>query len=206
MAPALLPQVAGESPALAGLRRAVEAAVAGFGSDSPVTIIAPGTPGGFPPSHGGDLGRFGRPEAAVPGVPADLPWPAVLGRLLLAAQDLPAGDALTVDGSKAAVLPDGPLRVMVLGDGTACRTTAAPGGFHPDAAAADAEFAAALGSGEPAALAAVHAAPSLLVAGVPAWRAVGLALAHRGLAWSVSPVTVTDPLGVGSFVAVWTAP
>jgi hypothetical protein len=205
MAPALLPEVAGESAMLEELRSTVDSAVLAVGADIPIVVIAPGVPGRFPPGHGGDLRRFGRPEVAVSGVPADLPWPAVLGRLLLARHQLPAAEALLVDGSAAANLPSLPIRLVVLGDGSACRSTASPGGWLPDAVTTDAGFAAALGSGDPLALADLTADPDLQAAGVPVWRAVGRALAGVGLSWTASPVVVADPLGVGSFVTVWTA-
>lgn len=206
LSPALLPQVAGTSPVLDDLRAAVAEAIAALPTDRPVTVIAPGPPGRFPADHGGDLRRFGRPDVGVPGGVADLPWPAVLGRLLLAAHGIEAGDALLVDGTAAAPLPDGPVRALVLGDGTACRTAAAPGGLHPDAMTADARFAAVLGSADPVALAGIDADPALRAAGVPAWRSVGLALRGRAAIWSAAPVVSADPLGVGCFVTVWTAP
>jgi hypothetical protein len=99
---------------------------------------------------------------------------------------------------------DAPGALLVVGDGSACRSEKAPGYLHPRAAERDAITADALRSGEGDRL---HAWPDLddevLVAGSRAWEAA---------AWELEAVSYEAelryegaPFGVGYFVATWTA-
>jgi hypothetical protein len=97
----------------------------------------------------------------------------------------------------------GPTAVLVMGDGSARRTVKAPGYLDPAAEPFDAVVATALATGNPAALAALDAAEGarLLAAGVPAWRALGAALAGRSFAAQLH--LDSAPFGVGYLVADW---
>ncbi len=119
----------------------------------------------------------------------DVPQPVDVGRWLLARAGW-----------------DGPVRTdtgdvaLVLGDGSACRSTAAPGYFDPRAEPFDAAVAAALATADHAALAALDPPPELLVSGVTAWRA---AAGFPG-PWRGELHYDAAPYGVGYFVATWT--
>ncbi len=89
-----------------------------------------------------------------------------------------------------------------MGDGSARRSTAAPGYFDPRAEGHDAAVVAALRAGDPAALAAVEP-DDLLVAGTPAWRAAAAATADTGSSGSAEVHYADAPYGVGYFVASW---
>jgi hypothetical protein len=95
--------------------------------------------------------------------------------------------------------------LLVMGDGSARRSPAAPGYLDPRAAGFDAAVAAALRAGDPAGLRALDPAlgAHLLAAGVSAWRLAGLLAAdsrHR------AELLYDDaPFGVGYLVAVWLA-
>jgi hypothetical protein len=91
-----------------------------------------------------------------------------------------------------------------MGDGSARRSTAAPGYFDERAEAFDAGVAAALRSGEAGEL---NLDPvvgaELLAAGVPAWSAAA-ALLDRG-EYAADLLYAQAPYGVGYFVAAWSA-
>jgi hypothetical protein len=105
-------------------------------------------------------------------------------------------------GALLAVLP-GPVGVLAMGDGSARRSVKAPGYLDDGAAAFDAAVAAALRSGDAAALAGLDVVEGerLLAAGVPTWRAVGAALAGRHV---TARLHYDDaPFGVGYLAADW---
>jgi hypothetical protein len=203
-APALLPIVSGAVTGLQAVRQAVGDALAALPKDEPPLLIASGRALRFGADAGGSLAEFGVPEAVVPGLPGALPWPLVVGRLLAADAGLAAGEAIAVDGSSAVEL-DGHRCVIVLGDGSACRTESSPGGRDPEAIGFDEQVAELLRSADAAALAELDLdlGRRLRADGVPAWRAVGAALRHRH--WSASAVSLADPLGVGYLVGIWSA-
>jgi hypothetical protein len=101
---------------------------------------------------------------------------------------------------------DGPTALLVMGDGSARRTTAAPGYLDERAAGFDAATAAALAGGEGSRLRAAARsralADELLVAGAPAWEAAAGLL--EGPAYDAEVLYDAAPYGVGYFVAVWT--
>jgi hypothetical protein len=108
------------------------------------------------------------------------------------------------DGCDAPLLDDGDIALLVMGDGSARRSMAAPGYLDDRAAGFDAAVVAALGSGEGRQLAGVDAAlgAELLAAGVPAWRCAGQLLGTERYA---AQLRYDDaPYGVGYFVAAWT--
>ena len=106
----------------------------------------------------------------------------------------------------AAVVRDlpGPLGVLAMGDGSARRTAKAPGYLDDAAAPFDAAVAAALASGDTAALAALDLdeGERLLAAGAPTWQAVGAALAGRDVTAHLH--LDAAPFGVGYLAADWT--
>jgi hypothetical protein len=103
-------------------------------------------------------------------------------------------------------VPSGPLPVvdtlLVVADGTATRTPKAPGYYDERAEAFDGAVVAALAAGDPSALAALDEdlATQLMVAGLPAWRAV----ASMPGPWRGAVTYADAPYGVGYVVATWT--
>jgi hypothetical protein len=97
------------------------------------------------------------------------------------------------------------IALIVMGDGSARRTTRAPGYLDRRAAAFDASVAAALRDADAAALCALDTelGAELLAAGVPAWRAAGALLADA--AYDAQLCYDRAPYGVGYLVAAWTA-
>lgn len=97
--------------------------------------------------------------------------------------------------------------VVVVADGSACRTQRAPGHLHPEAAAFDAGLAAALATGDAEALEHLDAGLAVQVwcRTAPTWHRAGAAV--RTLAGDgpveADLVLADAPLGVGWFVALW---
>ncbi|RKN37288.1 hypothetical protein [Streptomyces hoynatensis] len=106
-----------------------------------------------------------------------------------------AGRELSAGGERLALL--------VLGDGSACRSAKAPGAFDGRAAAFDEAVARALGAADTAALAALDAdlAAELHAAGRSCWQVLAGAAAGSGLAGRL--LYDEAPYGVGYFVAAW---
>lgn len=96
----------------------------------------------------------------------------------------------------------GATALLVVGDGSACRSEKAPGYLDERAAPFDAGVARALRSGEPRSLS-VDGADEVLCAGAPAWAAAGRHLAPA--TYDAELLYDAAPYGVGYFVAVWTA-
>jgi hypothetical protein len=136
-----------------------------------------------------------------------LPLPHTVGAWLL---DEAGSDAMRIGvgpddlGSVLASLP-GPVAVLAMGDGSARRTVKAPGYLDPGAEPFDAAVATALASGDASGLASLDPVEGerLLAAGVPTWRAVGVAL--DGRAFTARLHLDAAPFGVGYLVADWTA-
>ena len=94
--------------------------------------------------------------------------------------------------------------LMVLADGSARRSTSAPGYLDERAAGHDARLAAGLRTGDPALLREDAAlARELLVQGGVVWDRAGRELAGRE--WNAELLYDDAPYGVGYFVAVWTS-
>jgi hypothetical protein len=215
--PLLLPGVEGRAAAeTTELRRACAEAVGRMLTVRPEVVVVVGdrpAPGQrFGPGDGGDLRGFGvdleigfagrvRPGGQC------LPLPHTIGAWLLDEAGF-AGTRLGIGpadlGRLVQDLP-GPLGVLAMGDGSARRTVKAPGYLDAAAAPFDAAVAAALASGDTAALAALDPdeAERLLAAGTPTWRAVGAALAGREVTAHLH--LEAAPFGVGYLVADWTA-
>ena len=208
--PLLVPELAaGAAAELDPLRAACREAVGRLLAARPdeVVVIGTGSTGGrFPPGTTGTLAGYGVPlTAALPGAPprpGPLPLPLTLGAWQLSGAGVPCR-GVAVDGD-APELPDAPA-YLVVGDGSARRSERAPGYVDPRADPFDAGVAAALAAGDATALRDLDPVLGayLLAAGVPAWRAVGRALAGRRFDADLSYDAA--PYGVGYFVAFWAA-
>jgi len=139
--------------------------------------------------------------------PAELPLSLTVGAWLVAdaldgAQAVRAWSVGT-DGGPVDVA-DEPTALVVMGDGSARRSLAAPGYLDERAEAFDAGVAAALASGDPAALRVdPELGAQLLAAGPAVWHVAADLLA--GSRWTAELLYDAAPYGVGYFAAAWTA-
>jgi hypothetical protein len=210
--PLLVPEVAaGAAGELDDLRAACRAAVAHLDNASVDSLIVVGsdtTTVRRKPPFGGTLSRWGVDLPVGDPSGDQLPLSLLIGAWLapqagnfqsVAADAPPAGCAAlgrALAGEAARV------GLLVLGDGSSCRTDKAPGFFDPRAEGFDAAVAAALASADAAALAAIdpREAAGLLAAGRAPWQV--LAGAKSG-PMSGELLYDSAPYGVGYFVAVW---
>ncbi|MBZ4018795.1 class III extradiol dioxygenase subunit B-like domain-containing protein [Streptomyces purpurogeneiscleroticus] len=227
--PLLVPEVAGGAAAeLDGLRAACTDAVgvlAAARADR-LVVVGPaepegrgafkeGTPGSFA-GFGVDLSvRLGAPDGEGAAEGRQLPPSLAIGAWLLERADwrgvpvtalgvgeplepekcLGAGRQLAASAERVALL--------VMGDGSACRTVKAPGYFDERAEAFDAELARMLGGADAAALGALDEEPaqSLKVSGRACWQVLAGAAEGAGLGGEL--LHEEAPYGVGYFVAAW---
>jgi hypothetical protein len=226
--PLLVPAIAqGAAAELAELReRCAQALRAVAGAGRPLVLLGGGgTSVWYRAPVAGTLAGFGLPGTiwlgTPPGastLPRDAPLPASLtvGAWLVGAALGPGEGAYAVSvgpdfaGSAAerelrALAAGQDLALLVLGDGSARRSTSAPGYLDDRAADFDATVARALRSGDPRSLGRLDLAlgQQLLAAGVPAWRAAGRVLGERS--YDALLLYESAPYGVGYFVASWTA-
>lgn len=218
--PVLVPAVAsGAAAELAALRTACRASIIRIASLSDRLLVL-GTGDRtveWPPSATGSFAGFGVPltvglTGSADG-PADLPLSLSVGAALV---DDAIGDALPRVGVsvsaageiEAAALvgelaADGRVGLVVMGDGSARRTTAAPGYLDDRAIPFDDALARALREGDAYALEDLDArlAADLLVAGAPAWRAAGRVL--RNARFDAELHSYEAPFGVAYFAATW---
>lgn len=133
------------------------------------------------------LGRAGWGAAPVEGF--GVAGPLDTEQCLAAGRELAARDARVA--------------LLVMGDGSACRTLKAPGYLDERAAAFDTEAARALGAADVAALAAIDAglATELQAAGRAPWQVLAGAAEGAGLEGRL--LYEDAPYGVGYFVAAW---
>ncbi|WP_436739274.1 class III extradiol dioxygenase subunit B-like domain-containing protein [Streptomyces sp. BBFR102] len=225
--PLLQPQVAaGAAAELAALRESCAAALDTLAEARPdrLVVVGPGTGDDHTPYPPGTPGSFRGFGAAVdvtlgsgtPG-PGAAPLPASLtvGAWLLADH---GWDTCPVEGLSVGTgcpprrcaelggeLAAGRARtaLLVLGDGSACRTVKAPGYLDERAAPFDALAAEALGGADTAALAGLDPvlAEELGAAGRAPWQVLAGAAADAGLAGKL--LYDEAPYGVGYSVAVW---
>lgn len=213
--PLLVPQLAaGAAEELDGLRAACRQAVGrvlGTGPERVVVLGAGPVTASYGPGAAGTLAGYGVPVGASLGPPDGagpvLPPALTVGAWLLAEAPVPlAGQAVGLDADPAdvaaAVVGPG-TALLVMGDGSARRSPRAPGYVDDRAAGLDAAVAAALGSGDAAALRALDPVlgADLLAAGAPAWRVAGHATA--GAEVEAELLHESAPYGVGYFVATW---
>ena len=230
-APLLARELTGLDPVIPELRQACAAAAERLVKAGPevIAVVGLGRRTAVWPADGRlDLAAFGPvlgtlggsvPGGPVPGGPvpggAPLPLPLGLGARLLdeagdsgprllqsvhsgeqAAACLRLGAGLRTIGDRVGLL--------VMADGSACRSLRAPGYLDPRAAAFDAVIADAVRSGDLAPLRAMDSdlARELLAAGRPGWQV--LAGAMPGRAASTEVLYEADPFGVFYLVA-WLA-
>lgn len=229
--PILVPSMAGEAaPELDALRAACDEAVARLtgrpepsgepaGRPADALVVVGGGPGTR--SYGPDAYATLRPyglDWTIPGEPKDpaeaLPLSLSIGRWLLERRDADAGaryEAVAFDASPEECLSLGRrltesadrVALLVMGDGSACRSEKAPGYLDERARPYDEAVARALGDADAAALAALDAGLSreLQAAGRAAWQV--LAGAADGSGFGAELLADEAPYGVGYFVTVW---
>lgn len=222
--PVLVPDVAvGAAPESAGIRDAAIDAIRRV-ADGGRRLVLLGTAEvsrAHSPLARGSLTGFGVPLEVHLGSPGcggelELPLSLTIGAWLVREAVGPRSAAVGYSvgpdfgSSRAAadllgVAERDDVALVVMGDGTARRGEKAPGHLDERAAGFDDAVAAALGSGDAAALEALdeRLGAHLLAAGVPAWRAAGRLLV--GGRYDAELLHVSDPFGVAYFVAVWTA-
>lgn len=221
--PLLVPELAaGAAPELSALRAACVGAVGRLAGHGRLVVLGAGEPSrSHSPLARGSLAGYGLPievhlGAAGCGGAVELPLSLTIGAWLVGAALGPRSGAVGFSigadfaGSRAAVellalAEADEVALLVMGDGSARRTAAAPGHIDPRAVPFDDTVIAALRDGDASALAALdlELGRELLAAGVPAWRAAG-GLLDQG-AYDAELLYADDPYGVEYVVAVWTA-
>lgn len=226
--PLLLPEVAtGAAPELDAARTACADAVGLLAAARPdrLYVVGPadeGAHGAYPPGATGSFAGFGVDLSVrlgeAPTVSAahrSLPTSLAVGAWLLAragwadapVEGLGVAEATAADdcagtGRELAASAER-VALLVLGDGSACRTVKAPGYLDERAAGFDAEAARALGTADVAALLALDAglASELKAAGRAPWQVLAGAAEGAGLDGRL--LFEDAPYGVGYFVAAW---
>lgn len=218
--PVLVPEMAGEAaPELDAVRAACDRAVerlAGAGAlfvvggGAETLLYGPGAYASLRP-YGFDWTSPAEPEDDA----EELPLSLTIGRWLLERQGIAAGaryQAVASDADPDACLKlgqelakaRGEVALLVMGDGSACRSEKAPGYLDVRARPYDEGVARALGDADTAALAGLNPGLSREVqaAGRAAWQV--LAGAAGGAAGLTGELLADEaPYGVGYFVAAW---
>ncbi|MEU8998107.1 class III extradiol dioxygenase subunit B-like domain-containing protein [Streptomyces caniferus] len=224
--PLLVPEVAaGAAPELDALRAACLDAIGVLAAARPDRLVVLGPAGEtgrgeHPQGAVGSFRGFGvdlevRLGAAKTAAERELPPSLSVGAWLLSrtdwadapvealgvAESLPRERAPETGREIAASAPR--VALLVMGDGSACRTVKAPGYFDERAEAFDAAVARALGTADLAALAALDEEPAaaLQASGRACWQV--LAGAAEGAGLSGRLLREEAPYGVGYFVAAW---
>lgn len=212
--PLLVPQVAlGAAAELDDLRAACRTAIKRAASSAPqLVVLGVGERSArYAPNARGSLAAYGVPieiplgsdEPGPVGLPLSLTIAAYLLRDALGPDCGAVGYSISARERQSPALDDTPVALLVMGDGSARRSTTAPGYLDERAAGFDADVAAALSSGRGDCLAIDGwLADQLLAAGAPAWNAAGRLL--RGRSFDAELLYEDAPYGVGYFVAVWT--
>ncbi|MFF1479699.1 class III extradiol dioxygenase subunit B-like domain-containing protein [Streptomyces sp. NPDC058301] len=227
--PLLVPAVAsGAAPELAAAREACADAVGLLAASRPdlLVVVGPadqaargphpqGTPGSFA-AFGVDLRvRLGAAPADTEGGERELPPSLAVGAWLLErsgwsdtpVEGLGVGEPLEAERCAEAGRGLGArterVALLVMGDGSACRTLKAPGYLDERAADFDAGVARALGAADARALLELDAelAYELKAAGRASWQVLAGAAEGADLAGRL--LYEDAPYGVGYFVAVW---
>jgi hypothetical protein len=207
-APLLVPAVAGGSAGLDdGLRAACSDVVSRLVGDLPgqvVVVAGGGSAGEWSAEATWDVSGFGVTSGAAT-ARQRLPWPLGLGAWLLdecgwtgRRRYIGLGDA----GEPTAVAND--CALLVAGDGSACRSDRAPGGYDPRSEEFDRSVAAALAGGDVDGLGGLDEslAADMMCCGAPVWRWLAGVLA--GSSPAAAELLADDaPYGVGYFVALW---
>ncbi|MFD9787448.1 class III extradiol dioxygenase subunit B-like domain-containing protein [[Kitasatospora] papulosa] len=227
--PLLVPEVArGAGPELDTARSACLDALGVLAAARPDLLIVAGPAGPddrgpFPPGSAGSFAgfgvdltvRLGEPPAGSPAPERPLPASLAVGAWLLGlarwdgapAEGLGVEETLPADrcvraGADLAARAER-VALLVMGDGSACRTVKAPGYLDERAAGFDAAAVRALGSADLAALEALDEslAYELKAAGRAPWQV--LAGAARGAGLGGRLLYEDAPYGVGYAVAAW---
>jgi hypothetical protein len=220
--PLLVPPVAaGAAGELDALREACDAAVRAVLAARPDLVIivgdAPRT-GGYPDDASGSLHPYGVAVTAAlngSGGTAALPLAHTVGAWLLrhrggwqgrtaafgVAADTPPAECLRT-GAELAATADR-VGLLVMGDGSACRTEKAPGYLDPEAEPFDRAVAEALARADGGALRSLDPdrARRLLAAGRAGWQVLAGAAGDR--VRDAALLYSDAPYGVGYHVAVW---
>lgn len=209
--PLLVPEVAsGAAPELDGLRAACEAAVGRLGSADLLVVVGSGPrTQDYGTGAAGTLRPYGVDLTVGSGEPV-LPLSLTIGRWLIGdrpavfrsvAEDASSGDCLRLGADLAGLART--VALLVMGDGSACRSQAAPGYFDARAAGFDAAVATALAGADSAALAGLDPAlaAGLRAAGRAPWQV--LAGAAGEAPFDAELLADTAPYGVGYLVASW---
>ncbi|MEU6081714.1 class III extradiol dioxygenase subunit B-like domain-containing protein [Streptomyces sp. NPDC047108] len=225
--PLLVPEVAaGAAPELDPLRTACSDALGVLAAARPerLLVVGPADRDGRGPHPQGSAGSFRGygvdvdvrlgPGSGAPGMPELPPSLAVAAWLLERArwdaspvEGLGIGEPLAADrcAETGRQVAAGAERValLIMGDGSACRTLKAPGYLDERAAGFDAEAARALAEADTAALLGLdeELAYEVRAAGRPAWQV--LAGAGEGAGLDGRLLYDDAPYGVGYFVATW---
>jgi hypothetical protein len=211
-APLLVPAVAAGSASLDEALRsasldAVRVAIAGV-PDQVLIVAAVAVTAEFPQGASWDFHGFGVPRGAGAGKSV-LPWPLGIGAWLLdeAGWTRPRRYLGVAPDDPMGIAPpeaDKDLAVIVVGDGSACRTEKAPGYLDERAAAFDADVVSCLASGDIAGLRAIDRglAAELLCAGWAPWQWLSSAV-EGGTVSEAELVTHIAPYGVAYLVANW---
>jgi len=219
--PLLVPDVAaGAAPELDELRAACAEAVARVLAVRPQVVCVLGAASetrGYELPYRASFAAWGVPVEAGLGDPtpatAPLPLSVAVGVWLLTrAGAAPEVTVVTIDGSAPAadcvrlgekVSARGSVGLLVMGDGSACRTLKAPGYLDPRAEPFDASVTKALADADADALLALDPAlaDELMVAGRAPWQV--LAGAANGRSWSGDVRYDDAPYGVQYTVATW---
>ncbi|MGW2849172.1 class III extradiol dioxygenase subunit B-like domain-containing protein [Streptomyces sp. NPDC001274] len=225
--PLLVPEVAaGAAPELDAVRDACAEAVDVLAAARPdlLVVVGPADPSGRGPhaegatgsfrGFGVDLGvRLGRD--AGEGTSPSLPPSLAVGAWLLSRAGWTGGPVeglgveerletgRCVDAGRELAARADRVALLVMGDGSACRTLKAPGYLDERAEPFDAAAARALGAADPEALIALDAtlAHELKAAGRAPWQV--LAGAARGAGLTGRLLREEAPYGVGYLVAAW---
>jgi hypothetical protein len=221
--PALVPELAGNAAGeLADLRAACTSAVARVAAlGAPLIVLGPDAVSvSHSPLCRGSLAGFGLPMELHLGAPTcggelDLPLSLTIGAWLVRAAIGPRSGArgfsvgpdfaatrAAVEALAIAEYED--VALLVMGDGSARRTTTAPGYFDPRSETFDASVSSALAAGDCAALQDLdpQLGADLLASGVGTWRAAASLL--DGARYEAHLRYDDAPYGVGYLVAEWT--
>jgi hypothetical protein len=208
--PLLVPEVAGgAAPELDGLRAACSEAVRRLRGDLVVVVGSGPLTRDFGKDATGSLRPYG-PDVTVGGGEPVLPLSLTIGRWLLGerpalyravAEDATAESCARL-GDELAGLADG-VALLVMGDGSACRTERAPGYLDERAEGFDAGVARALAEADTGALAGLDAtvAAELRAAGRAPWQVLAGAAGDGHFTGEL--LADEAPYGVGYLVASW---